>query len=129
MPEPRSDPSISEIVLGELRALRTDMNARLDRLVTTEAFAAEQKRVDQQFTNLGQDIVDERIARGQAIAIEATTRREADEAEILAREKAATAAASAAARTVVWFRWAIGVLAVPAVALFSFWLSTKGGPT
>ena len=127
MPEPTQGLNVQQIILDEVRAVRSDMNARLDKLVTTEAFTAEQRRVDQQFANQGQDIVDERIARGLAIAIEATTRREADDAEVLAREKAASAAATAAARTVVWFRWAIGVLSVPAVALFSFWLSTKGG--
>lgn len=44
-------------------SLRAEFNQRLDRLVTTEAFTAEQRRVDERLSNLGQDIVDERLAR------------------------------------------------------------------
>jgi ABC-type multidrug transport system fused ATPase/permease subunit len=65
---------LQQMIIDELKALRTEQsagfnsvraefNARLDRLVTTEAFTAEQRRVDERFSNLGQDIVDERIAR------------------------------------------------------------------
>lgn len=58
-----AEPTVSEIVLTELRALRTEMNLRLDRLVTTESFADERLRVDQRYNALGQDIVDERVSR------------------------------------------------------------------
>lgn len=44
-------------------SLRAEFNQRLDRLVTTEAFTAEQRRVDERLASLGQDIVDERLAR------------------------------------------------------------------
>lgn len=35
-----------------------DMNARLDRLVSTDAFAAEQRRVDEAFATVREDISD-----------------------------------------------------------------------
>lgn len=67
MPEQSPADQLAQVVLGELRSLRSEMNQRLDRLVTTEAFAAEQRRVDQRHDALGQDIVDERESRKSAI--------------------------------------------------------------
>ena len=46
-----------------LDQMRIEFNARLDRLVTTEAFAAEQRRVDDRFAAQGEDIVGEASAR------------------------------------------------------------------
>ena len=63
MPDPITRDPVTQIVLDELRALRIDMNARLDRLVSQEAFSAEQRRVDDRHAALGQDVVDERLAR------------------------------------------------------------------
>lgn len=66
--------------LGTLRAeqrsgftdLRSEINLRLDRLVTNEAFAAEQKRVDERNASLGREMGDERTAREKAVqALEA----------------------------------------------------------
>lgn len=65
---------MQQMIIDELKALRGDQqrgfesirsefNQRLDRLVTTEAFAAEQRRVDERLSAMGQDIVDERLAR------------------------------------------------------------------
>lgn len=63
MPEPQPRDPVTQIVLDELRALRSEMNQRLDRLVTTESFVDERWRVDQRYNALGQDIVDERVSR------------------------------------------------------------------
>lgn len=63
MSEPAPRDPVTQIVLDELRALRADMNARLDRLVTQEAFAAEQRRVDERHATLGVDVAGERLAR------------------------------------------------------------------
>lgn len=49
-------------------SLRAEFNQRLDRLVTTEAFTAEQRRVDERMAAMGQDIVDERLARQEELA-------------------------------------------------------------
>lgn len=68
---------MQQMIIDELKALRqeqtagfnairAEFNQRLDRLVTTEAFTAEQRRVDERFAAMGQDIVDERLARVDA---------------------------------------------------------------
>lgn len=68
---------LQQMIIDELKALRegqqrgfdsmrAEFNTRLDRLVTTEAFTAEQRRVDERFAAMGQDIVDERLARVDA---------------------------------------------------------------
>lgn len=43
--------------------LRSEFNLRLDKLVTQEAFNAEQRRVDVLLAGLGKDIADEQAAR------------------------------------------------------------------
>ena len=125
---PSRELNVQQIILDEVRAVRTDMNTRLDKLVTTEAFAAEQRRVDQQFTNLGQDIVDERVARGLALAAESTTRREADDAETKSRKDADDAIRATAARSAFLWRWVTTGVVVPVViSVLAFWLS-RGTP-
>lgn len=57
-------------------SLRAEFNQRLDRLVTTEAFAAEQRRVDERLAAMGQDIVDERLARQDELNKAITDRKE-----------------------------------------------------
>lgn len=54
---------MSQILLSEIRGMRTEMNTRLDKLVTAEAFAAEQRRVDERHLILVGDIADERASR------------------------------------------------------------------
>lgn len=47
-------------------SIRAEFNQRIDRLVTNEAFAAEQRRVDDKFSSLGREIGEERGARKQS---------------------------------------------------------------
>lgn len=54
------------------------LNVRLDRLVPSEAFSAEQRRVDDRLKDLADDITSERQTRQAAIAAEQKSREEAD---------------------------------------------------
>ena len=106
MPEPVTRDPVTQIVLDELRALRTDMNARLDKLVTQEAFAAEQRRVDQRHDSLGQDVVDERESRKTAI----------------------TELKTAQAKTAANVRWAFAAIVLPTAGLVTtIALALRGG--
>lgn len=57
------EPSIWELLRGDIRDLRKDVGDRFDKVVTREAFEAEQKRRDEQHAQLGRDLVAEREAR------------------------------------------------------------------
>lgn len=63
------------------------LDKRLDRLVTNEAFAAEQRRVDEKFRDLADDITTERTQRQSAIAEEKQTREKGDAAQQTALDK------------------------------------------
>lgn len=105
--EPAASDPVTRIVLEELRALRTEMNLRLDRLVTTESFVDERLRVDQRYSSLGQDIVDERTSRKTAI-------------EELKIQQAKTAAN---------VRWAFAAIVLPCAGLVTtIVLALRGGP-
>lgn len=86
---------LQQMIIGELRTMRAehnqrldemrrDFSARLDRLVTTEAFAGEQRRVDDRLTDLANDIALERAARTTAIDAERSARK-ADKVEASVR--------------------------------------------
>lgn len=90
-------PGWFDILRGDLRDMRTEFNGRLDKLVTQDAFAAEQRRVDDKFASLGSDLVEEREARIAAeSALTSKIEGVADTAE--------AAAKSAASRRSWWFR-------------------------
>ncbi len=57
------------------------LNARLDKLVTADAFAAEQRRVDDRLKDLSDDIVQERTARLAAHADEKRARETGDQGQ------------------------------------------------
>lgn len=57
------------------------INARLDKLVTTDVFAGEQRRVDDRLKDLADDIAHEREARVSALAEEKKSRQEGDKAQ------------------------------------------------
>ncbi|MCG7285348.1 hypothetical protein MHY85_05080 [Cellulomonas sp. ACRRI] len=114
---------LQQMIIDELKALRAEQatgfnairaefNARLDRLVTTEAFAAEQRRVDQRFAEMGQDIVDERLAREKADDREATRRSQFIEKYEL--ERADTAKWQRDSRS-KWILAIVGLVASPIV--------------
>lgn len=98
------------LLRSDIRDLRDDFNARLDRLVSQEAFSAEQKRRDELHAALGQDLVDERIAREKAIAVERDARKTAL-AETDQRSRRAWSSV----------RWTVGTLIALATMGVSAW--------
>lgn len=94
------------MILADLRAMRTEMNQRLDRLVTTEAFAAEMRRVDDQFARVSKDLVVE------------SKQRELEDAEIK----------SGLDRNAANIRWAFAAVVIPAAGLVTtIVLAMRGG--
>ncbi|UUW88408.1 hypothetical protein [Pimelobacter simplex] len=63
------------------------LDKRLDRLVTTEAFNAEQRRVDDKLKDLADDIAAERDARRMALVDEQRAREAGDKSQQLALDK------------------------------------------
>jgi hypothetical protein len=82
----------------DITAMRLDMNARLDRLVTQDAFSAEQRRVNEELARVKADQ-----------ATEATTRATADANEAAARKADNEALESKQAKNGVWIRWGVGL--------------------
>lgn len=64
-----------------------NLGQRLDKVVTAEAFAAEQRRVDDKFRDLADDITTERSQRVEAIALEKSEREKGDARQQLALDK------------------------------------------
>lgn len=107
-----------------LTQIREDMrdgfaqsHARLDKLVTAEAFAAEQKRVDGLHKQLLDDIADEREARVKALGDEQKARQEGDERQQTTIDKLTTT-----------LRWTAASIVLP-IALFvaTLLINTRGG--
>lgn len=97
---PVDDPTgYFHLIREDLLAFRKEVNERLDRLVTQDAFEGERRRVDGLIARLGQDIVAEAVARREAVTEEQTARQK-DMAEL---EKKG-------ARTGLWVRWAVGLI-------------------
>jgi hypothetical protein len=55
--------SLFNILRDDVSGMRKEINTRLDKLVTREAFEAEQRRVDAKISDLGTDLVNETKAR------------------------------------------------------------------
>lgn len=105
---------IQQIILDELRGTRREINDRLDKLVTNEAFQAEQRRVDERHeehtraTNAEhlaiRELVDEKVREAKAEAkaeTEASTKGwKGANAERDKREESRWN----------WFKWAVGIL-------------------
>lgn len=105
---------IQQIILDELRGTRREINDRLDKLVTTEAFQAEQRRVDDRHeehtrnTNAEhqaiRDLVDEKVKEAKAEA----------KADVTASTNGWKGANEERAKREEsrwnWFKWAVGIL-------------------
>lgn len=103
---PGEDPTggYFHLIREDLIAFRKEVNERLDKLVTQDAFDGERRRVDGLIARLGQDIVGEAVARREAIA-----------AEEAARQKVINELEQKGARTGLWVRWAVGlIVGIPA---------------
>ena len=105
---------IQQIILDELRGTRREINDRLDKLVTTEAFQAEQRRVDDRHeehtrnTNAEhlaiRTMVDEKVkeARAEVLQkVEDSTKGWKDANS--SRDKREEGRWN-------WFKWAVGIL-------------------
>ncbi len=88
-----------KVLREDLAAFRNEMNTRLDRLVSQDAFEGERRRVDERMAQLGKELVDEVSARKLAVAAEEKSRTLV--VQELERRNA---------RTGSWIRWTIGVL-------------------
>lgn len=58
-------PRLFEILRADLATFRTEVNARLDRAVSADAFAAEQRRVDDRFSAQGREIGELRASQAK----------------------------------------------------------------
>jgi len=104
MPEPANDGALG-LVLKEINEFRKEMNEQIRHLVTQEAFNAEQRRVDQRFTDLAGDISKEESERKESV------KEVKDDI----------------AKTSIFIRWVIGLVATLGIAVVTFWISL-GGP-
>ena len=117
VPEPTGSDPLTRIVLEEVRALRTEMNQRLDRSVTTESFVDERLRVDQRYGALGQDIVDERTSRKAEVLTERTDRKADVESLRIVQAKIAANV-----------RWAFAAIVLPTAGIITtIVLYARGG--
>lgn len=91
--------SYFRLIREDLMDFRKEVNERLDKLVTQDAFDGERRRVDGLIARLGQDLV-----------AEAAARREADAAEEVARRKVVDELEQKGARTGLWVRWTVGLI-------------------
>lgn len=93
------------------------INERLDRLVSSDAYLADQRRVDDRLKELADDIATEQRARAEAIALERETR--TIELNKEQRDRKATAAELRAAldKMVQTQRWVAAAIIIP-IALF-----------
>ena len=104
MTEPTNNGALG-LVLKEINSFRIEINQRLDRLVTTEAFAAEQRRVDERFREQSKDA----------------------EAEVTARKEADAEIRLGLARTAGLVKWAFASIVLPCAALVAtIFLAMKG---
>jgi hypothetical protein len=104
MPDP--DLTVQQMIRQDIRDMRADFNQRLDRLVTTEAFAAESRRVDDRFTAMARDVANNQLSRERAMADERT-----------AREAEDTAIRAGLTKTANLIRWTVAAVIIPVAAL------------
>jgi len=115
--EPTASDPVTRIILDELRALRTEMNARLDRSVTTESFVDERLRVDQRYNDLERDVVDERVSRKAEVLTERQDRKADVESLRIVQAKIAANV-----------RWAFAAIVVPTAGIITtIVLYARGG--
>lgn len=126
------EPTLGE-ALRRLDATREDMregfaqiNARLDRLVTNDAFQAEQRRVDDKFRDFTKALDDERTARVRAIAEEKLQRVDDIASAEKAREDGDKRQQIQLDKLTGNLRWLAASIAVP-IALFIANIVAAGG--
>lgn len=93
------------------------INARLDRLVSTELFSADQRRVDERLKDLADDIASEIASRTKALEEEKAARVKATEDEKAARVLAIEDQRVAMDKLTTNLRWVAAAIIVP-IALF-----------
>jgi hypothetical protein len=105
---------IQQIILDELRGTRREINDRLDKLVTTEAFQAEQRRVDDRHEE------HTRNTNAEHIAIRRLVETKVEEAKAGLDEKIEQSTKGWKGANLDrekrdenrwnWFKWAVGIL-------------------
>lgn len=120
-----------EPTLGELkRAMETgfaSVNASLSKVVSQEAFLAEQRRVEERFGVHQADIAEEKAERVAAIKDEKAEREKADLAERTARETAMAKEENARKSIGTWVRFIAASIAIPIVLLIAEQFQGKPG--
>ena len=97
-------------------SIRAEFNQRIDRLVTQDAFAAEQRRVDEKMHAVLEDLADERSARELGLANERK-----------AREAGLQQSSNAIQRQTTLLRWLGASVVIPMAGLIIGLLSQYGG--
>lgn len=102
--------SLLQYIRDDLAAFRTEFNARIDKLVSQDAFEGERRRVDQQHEALAKDLQEEREAR---IAGDAEARGAFEagiKAERMEREKSHAETDQRSRRAWWMVRWTVGTM-------------------
>lgn len=102
------------------------LGQRLDKVVTAEAFAAEQRRVDDKLRDQAEDIAHERQQRAEAIATEKAERVEAIATEKAEREKGDAAQQVALEKLISNQKWIIAAIFLPVLFFIITVLISKG---
>lgn len=105
----------------DLATFRAEVNARFDRLVTQDAFAAEQRRRDEVHAELGKDVAENKAAAEAALRAERQARKAEIDEERRARlaAQASTDARSRKAWTAV--RWTITTVIALSATVAAIW--------
>lgn len=94
----------------------TQTNARLDRLVSQEAFVSEQRRVDDRITGLAEMLASEKADRVRA-----------DEEEKREREAGDTKQQAQLDKFAGNFRWLFASMVIPIACVILAWVLARGG--
>jgi hypothetical protein len=110
------DPTVQQMIRQDIRDMREDFNKRLDRLVSTEAHAADMRRIDERFTSMARDVASNQKSRQDAMADEQKEREREDTLIIVRLDK-----------TALLVRWALASVVITVAALvLTFVLILKG---
>lgn len=116
-----------------LSDLRTDVRDgnkairdELAKLVSTEAHAADMRRIDDAIRGISEDLANERQARVEQIALERETRTIEINNEKRARKEDVAGLADAMQRTAVWVRWIAASVLIPTVLFLANLITQRG---
>lgn len=105
-----------ESLAASVRDGFTQTNARLDKLVSQDAFIAEQRRVDDRITGLAEMLASEKADRVRADAEEKREREAGDMKQQTQLDKFAS-----------FFRWLFASMVIPIACVILAWVLARGG--